>query len=259
MAFGYDDAAMIGLPLLYNWLTGAGKKNNAPGMVPGAGPYTKVLDGFGGYGGGGGSSSSSTSSTNYNKTSMPFILPEYAGLMAQLRKQMEARLSQGPLPAGFEETGLRKISDTYRGGEQAVQNQLIGRGLLGSPAEATAFAQQFALPRLGEMSNFRANIPLQARQFQNEDWSMLSALLDMFGKGQKESGSSTTRTNSSSRSGGGGGGGMSVMPGFEPGGAAYARPNNDPFAQLLPMLVNWFAQGGSGGSSNAATINRPVS
>lgn len=227
-----------------------GRSNNAPGMVPGAGPYTKVSP-WGSGGGGGGSSS--TSSTNYNKTSMPFILPEYSGLMGTLRKQMEARLAGGGLPKGFEESGLRAIGDTYRGGEQAVQNQMIGRGLLGSPAEATAFAQQFALPRLGEMSGFRANLPLQERQFKNEDWGMLTQLLEMFGKGQKESGSSTT--NATSKSSGGGGGMPSSMPGFEPGGAAFQRSPSgmDQMMGLLPQLVNLWAQ-----NNRPQTVNRRV-
>lgn len=211
MAFGWDDALLLGAPLLADLLKGRGNK---PAPLPaGSGPWTKNLtSGFGG--GGGGSSSSSTSTTNYNKSITPFILPEYAGLMGELRKQMETRLRGNGLPEGFEEYGLRQISDTYRGGEQAVTNQLIGRGLLGSPAEATAFAQQFALPRLGEMSGFRANLPLQERQFKNEDWGMIQALLDAFGKGQNERGSSTTNTSSSSSSGGGGGGGGQIQPGL---------------------------------------------
>lgn len=199
-------AAMAGGGMLLDWLNG----RNKPAPLPaGSGTWTKNLTP--GFGGGGGSSSTSTSNTSYNKSITPFILPEYKGLMDTLRGQMELRLRGGGLPAGYEDYGLRQINDTYRGGEQAVTNQLIGRGLLGSPAEATAFAQQFALPRMADMSMFRAELPLKEREFKNEDWGMLMQLLDAFGKGQNEKGSSSTTTTSSS---GGGGGGGQIQPGI---------------------------------------------
>lgn len=224
---------------------------NRPKAQPlptGSGPWSKNLtSGFGG--GGGGSSSTSTSNTSYNKSVTPFILPQYTGLMDQLRKQMESRLAApSALPKGYEESGLRQINDTYRGGETAVTNQLIGRGLLGSPAEATAFAQQFALPRMSDMSGFRANLPIQERQFRNEDWGMLMSLLDTFGKGQNEKGSSTTTTNSSSQSsGGGGGGGGQIQPGLNLG---QAQPS--PWSNLLSMVGYLVGSGAFHGGSRSS-------
>lgn len=222
-----------------------GKKKPEP---LGPGTWTKNLTP--GFGGGGGGTSTSTSNTSYNKSITPFILPEYKGLMDQLRGQMETRLQGSGLPEGYEDYGLRQINDTYRGGEQAVTNQLIGRGLLGSPAEATAFAQQFALPRMGEMSNFRAGLPLQERQFKNEDWGMLMSLLDSFGKGQNEKGSSSTTSTSSSGGGGGGGGGGQIQPGLNLG---FREPGF--LDQMLPQLLYWAGRrtnGGGGGQPNAS-------
>jgi hypothetical protein len=236
--------AVGGAGLLLDWLSNRG--NRPAPLPPGSGTWTKNLTpGFGG--GGGGSSSTSTSNTSYNKNVTPFILPEYKGLMDTLRGQMETRLQGNGLPEGYEDYGLRQISDTYRGGEQAVTNQLIGRGLLGSPAEATAFAQQFALPRMGEMSNFRAQLPLQERQFKNEDWGMLMSLLDAFGKGQNEKGSSSTVTNSSSSGGGGGGGGGQIQPGLNLGVKGPGIGQN--LTSFLGFLMGSGAFG-RGGSSN---------
>lgn len=224
-----------------------GPHNQAPAPLPtGGGPWTKVSP-FVSSGGGGGSSTS-TSNTSYNKNSAPYILPEYSGLMGSLRKQMETRLAGNGLPAGFEENGLRKINDTYRVGEQATQNQLIGRGLLGSPAEATAFTQQFNLPRIGQMSQFRADLPLQQRQFKNEDWSMIQQLLDAFGKGTKESGTSTTTSTSKS---GGGGGGQMMNPLYNPTQTLRAPGFFQQLAPFLGQLAGQLLAGG--GSGNGGT------
>ena len=143
------------------------------------------------------------SATDTSETVNPFLTAEYAPLAAQMRMMLAKRLSEGGLPAGYEQGGIRAINESADQALAGLRNMAAQRGVsadvlkLGSPAERQ---------RLGAIADFRTQTPLKARELQNQDIALAQAQAEAFGKGSKRTGTSrtagTSRTTGSSQGGG---------------------------------------------------------
>jgi hypothetical protein len=133
------------------------------------------------------------SSTSFSNA--PVITQQYQPLDELMRSIMTGRLSGGSsLPAGYEANAVRAINQSYEGADQAARNLAARRGLSGEQTYAVASPANRA--RAGELSNMRANLPLLARELQNQDIGITSGLQSAFGRG--ETGRSSTSSSSSS-------------------------------------------------------------
>src|SRR6185295_6780600 len=107
MAFGWDDALLLGLSLAPQIGGLFGGKNSGNRTIYEKGnplanpsdpsswsPYFQAMFGQQAGGGGGSRSSSSTNSvTNMNQTTTPFVTPEYGPLAGLLRGKVQGRLA----------------------------------------------------------------------------------------------------------------------------------------------------------------------
>ena len=134
-----------------------------------------------------------------SSTSMPTMSPEYMGLQNALLPSITRRLTNpSGLPAGYETGGIAKINRTYDLGKQSIDNNLTARGLGGSPI-AGAAGTRLETGRLGTISDFQQEMPMVARDMQNEDMRLAMSALQL-GRGQT--------SNSTSDNGQGGIGGL---------------------------------------------------
>lgn len=187
---------------------------NFPGSSPRNQTGFDALTAGQGGGGGGGSQSSSWSNTiqKIDQTQTPFVTPEYANLGSLLRGNLEQRLGRPTgLPFGYLEGGIRDINATHAQGQRALENRLGSAGLLDSPAAAAAYSNLIG-NRMSDISKFRTDAPLTARNLQNEDLNAALQVISALGRGQRTQGTTNTTTNAKSVSlGGGGGGGSAPM------------------------------------------------
>lgn len=126
-----------------------------------------------------------TSSTQGGRTysNRPEITAEYAPLDALMRGIMTQRLASGTgLPQGYESTAARAINESYAGADQAARNLAARRGLSGE--QTYAVASPAAAARAGALADMRSQLPLLARQLQNEDIAATQGLQAAFGRGE---------------------------------------------------------------------------
>lgn len=129
---------------------------------------------------------SGTSATQGGRTysNRPIITEEYAPLDALMRQIMTGRLTSGTgLPQGYAESQARAINESYAGADAAARNAAARRGLSAEQTYATASPSNVA--RAGALADMRAQLPLLARQLQNEDVAMTQGLQSAFGRGEK--------------------------------------------------------------------------
>jgi hypothetical protein len=107
----------------------------------------------------------------------PTLDPRLQGLQSQVLQMIQGRLSNPTgVPAGYVGGGIRDINASYGAGQTATENALTSRGLGTSPIAGQAdLAGQLA--RAGAIGTFRSNVPLVARQLQNEDLGLAGNLL----------------------------------------------------------------------------------
>ena len=120
----------------------------------------------------------------------PYITPEFAPLVGQVRGTLERRTA-GPgatLPAGYVETGIRGINESYAPAEAGLRNLAARRGV---SAETYLTGSPVARGRAADIAKFRAQVPLTERELQNQDLQLATAISEVFGKGQR--GRTTTR------------------------------------------------------------------
>lgn len=132
------------------------------------------------------STSSGTSSQQGGSsyTNRPFITKEYAPLDELMRGIMTGRLSSGTgLPAGYAENAARAINQSYEGADAAARNLAAKRGLSGE--QSYAVASPVSRARAGALADMRGQMPLLARQLQNEDIGITQGLQSAFGRGEK--------------------------------------------------------------------------
>lgn len=187
-------------------------------------------------------SNSETTSTSTTTTAPTVLGPEYAGLQAAITPMIMKRLlNPTGVPAGYETGGIKGINRTYDLGKQSIANNLTARGLGTSPI-AGAAETRLETGRLGAISDFQQEIPLIARDLQNQDIGLAMQNLNF---GRSLAGSTTTHTGSGTSSGtvqggtGGAGGfigDLSSMLGFLIGSGAFSkaggggiRPNSPGF------------------------------
>lgn len=107
--------------------------------------------------------------------------PEFGPLQASVLSRSMARLdprTRSSLPNGFEQTGIRGINDTFSAGRGNLENILTSRGLSTSPIAANVLGRHEGA-RLGNIGNFRTQLPLLNRELENEDIGIASRLLGM--------------------------------------------------------------------------------
>ncbi len=128
--------------------------------------------------------------SSFQETTKPFITPEYKPLAGLQRAMVERRLtSPTGLPSGFAETGVRAINESAAGGTSRLRDFARRRGLdfeslqIGDPGERA---------RRGQIADFRAGLPLQARALQTQDLGLAQSILEAFGRGTKRRGKSRT-------------------------------------------------------------------
>lgn len=164
-----------------------------------------------GGGGGGGSNSYSTTTQTVDMSTFPFITPEYANLGNLVKGKAEGLLNQpNALPRGYQANGIANINDIFDIANQSTGNRLVGAGLQG-PIEASAYGNSDA-QRAKALAGFQNDLPLKERELHNENLQLAATILEAFGKGQKQKGTTKTVTNASSSGGGGGGGSIPQTP-----------------------------------------------
>lgn len=133
-----------------------------------------------------------TTTMHGSTTSTPFVTKEFAPLVGQQKDILSRRLASGGLPAGYAETGLRAINESYAGAEADIGNAIARSGVPNSGIQAAMLANPASRARAGEMADFRAGLPLKARDMQSQDLQMAQTLSSIFGKGEKSVTNSST-------------------------------------------------------------------
>lgn len=118
-------------------------------------------------------------SSKTKQTTTPVLPAAYTPLQNTILQQMQARLtSPSALPAGFETGGIGAINRTYDLVGQGLANSLTARGLGSSPV-AAAGETNAALRRAGDISTFRAGLPLIERELRTNDLNDAVRLLSI--------------------------------------------------------------------------------
>lgn len=220
--FGIDDALLIGggLNLLGGLLGGKQKndqanaqakvqnrylddykagQNNFLDYFKGLGPQTSTSTSTGNSNSVTNGSFSNQGNTANSSVSNPFVTSEFSPLVGMTKNILERRLA-GPdgLPPGFAESAIRGINDSYAGADQSAANAAARFGVSGPQALALAAPSQRA--RAGQIADFRANMPLQARSLQNQDIQMAQTLASIFGKGEQSNSMGTSNQTGTNRS-----------------------------------------------------------
>src|ERR1044072_5882090 len=133
---------------------------------------------------------SSSSTTKSQQQTTP-TFGAGTGLNSLILQTIQKRL-QNPsgVPAGYVGQGIQSLNDANDSAARATENALTARGLAGSPIAANADLQQ-QLARTGQIGEFRANVPLVARDLQNQDLGLAGAALGL-NRGYNATGTSTT-------------------------------------------------------------------
>ena len=132
-----------------------------------------------------------TQKQTHEKTQTPIEPAEYGPLGNKLRQIALSRLQSGGLPAGYEEGGLDKISDSYRSIQRNLGDRLTARGLGRSPIAGQAMLQS-ELGRAGDVGRFRRELPLLERQLATQDFALGQGLFDRRPLGMRGEGTQTT-------------------------------------------------------------------
>lgn len=145
-------------------------------------------------------SSSGTSNTvsNTEQFTRPEVLPGYQKMEGMWKKILEGRLSRPTgLPPGYAERAVADINDTYAGAESSARNMAARRGLSGEASFGAV--SPIASARAGKIADLRADLPLKSRELQNQDVDMAAKIAQIFGLGQRTSGTTRSTTNSSQK------------------------------------------------------------
>ena len=145
--------------------------------------------------------------TEQRSTTMPTLDPAYGPLQQMLISQATERLQGNSLPSNYEAGGVNTINRTHDLVSQGVNNTLTSRGLATSPGIQAGVAERLGGSRAGDLSRFRANVPIVQRELQNQDFGNIAQLLNM-GRGQTTTG---TGMNEQSFGGGAAGGATNLM------------------------------------------------
>ena len=132
-----------------------------------------------------------TQKQTHESTQTPIEPAEYGPLGDKLREIALKRLQSGGLPAGYEEGGLDKISDSYRSIQRNLGDRLTARGIGRSPIGGQAMLQS-ELGRAGDVARFRRELPLLERQLAIQDFALGQGLFDRRPLGQRSEGEQTT-------------------------------------------------------------------
>lgn len=118
----------------------------------------------------------------------PAFDPASQGLRGQVASILSGRLADGSLPTGYETTGIQGINRAYDSADARSTADLTARGLASSPI-ASAVAGRSNVARAGEIGGLRTQLPLIARQLQNQDISSADAFANA---GRGTTGTGTT-------------------------------------------------------------------
>jgi hypothetical protein len=122
----------------------------------------------------------------------PTFDPASAGLRGQVANIIAGRLNDNSLPAGYETGGIQNINKSYDAVNAKIASDLTARGLNSSPVAGTVTARS-DLARAGDIGGFRTQLPLMARQLQNQDIGLADQFANL-GRGTTSTGSSTGET-----------------------------------------------------------------
>lgn len=251
---------------LLSSVLGNRNKNQGPQVQPGTPLYDWLTSGMlpaSGGGGGGPITTTRNETQTRNLLTMPVISSEFQPIVNLLNQQAQHRLRfPQQVPQEYLGSQLRQINDTFGVLEQALGNRLSALGQSSSPAAGVPAATLMG-QKGRAVVDARAQIPVLARQWAQEDATNAANLAANFGRGQRETGTIRTSGTSTSSGGGGGGGG----PRFDPSGPlqylqmqqqAANRPGF--FDQILPMLGYMIGAGlfGGGGGSKSTAVPPPT-
>lgn len=134
------------------------------------------------------SSGRSQSTTSEDMLTAPEIAEQFRPDIANVQNILRRRLA-GPgagMPAGYAETGARGINESFAPALQEEQNRAAKLGGSLGPVSAAGRA------RAGKLADFRASIPLKARELETEDIGLSERLAQTFGLGSRRRGTSST-------------------------------------------------------------------
>lgn len=136
--------------------------------------------------------------SNVDRTTAPVLNPEFRGMVDALKSVIGDRLTSGSsLPPGYAESQVRAINAAAAPGRQAIQN-LAAR--TGRNAEQLSIGSPVERQVAGQLADLAANLPLRERAMQTEDLGLASALAQVFGLGQRVTGTESMFGSGSSTS-----------------------------------------------------------
>lgn len=213
MAFPFLPVIAGGASLLGGLLSGNAQKNQAKDQAnlynkylgnyqTGQNAYRDYITGLGpqtttSFGTDNSNTSQTGTQSSLSETS-PTLSAEYSPLVGAVNEMLAGRLKAGgALPYGYAESAVRSINDTFAGAEQAARNAAARFGLSGPQATAGLIPLQTA--RAGQIADFRAAMPLKARELENQDMQLAQSLAAAFGRGQRTASSGTSSSTGMSR------------------------------------------------------------
>lgn len=182
----------------------------------------------------------------------PTMDPAYGPLQAMLIQHATQRLANPTsLPANYESNGVNTINRSYDLATQGLNNNLTSRGLSTSPG-AGSVLERLTASRAGAVGQFRAGVPLAARELEDRDMASVAQLLN-FGRG-----TTATSTGTDATEGGGGlagaGNNMLSMIGFLMGqgllGGQGSPSLNNTVGRVAPTIPGWTIPRGLVGGAN---------
>jgi hypothetical protein len=180
-----------------------------------------------------------TGTTSGTSTTTPTFTPEVSPLINPLVQASLRRLrNPASLPFGYEAGGIDTINRGYDAARLATQNRLTAAGIGGGEAEAAALGG-LDLGRAGEIVGFQNQLPLIARDLQNQDLAQALAIAGI-GRGQSTTSTGTTTGEATTGQTGGLLGGL---------GAGFTD-----LASLLGFLYGQGAFGRGGGAARGDRI-----
>ena len=141
------------------------------------------------------STGSSSTTQKIDQFVRPEVLPEYKKLEGMWKGIVEGRLARPTaLPPGTVERQVSAINTSYSGADAAARNAAASRGLSGE--QALALQTPLQHDRAGKIADLVASVPAQERAYQNEDVQLATAIAQVFGLGQRTTGTTTSNTTS---------------------------------------------------------------
>lgn len=114
-----------------------------------------------------------------HQTQTTGIDPRYQPFENSLLKTIQARMANGGLPEGYNESGIAAINRASAGGMQSLQNRLTSLGIGGSPSVLGAGTTALEEGRIGNIGRFLAEAPLKGVELQNQNIQLALSLLGL--------------------------------------------------------------------------------